>query len=100
VDHKWNYKLTTHSDDASAHKSRKVRDQELPPFSPGVFLEHLVRFVVADDQVRLNDLVFFHHLTDVHLFSLFVSSNAPSFDSCVWFSASPSSMLTSLAAIK
>jgi hypothetical protein len=64
MDNKWNYKLTTQSDEPSTHKNaRKVRDQELPPFSPGVFLEHLVRFVVADDQVCLNDLGFFHTLT-------------------------------------
>ena len=36
---------------------RKLRDQELPPFSPATFLEHLVHFVVADDQVHLNHLV-------------------------------------------
>ena len=30
------------------------RKQALPPFSPETFLEYLVRFVTADDQVRIH----------------------------------------------
>ena len=54
----WSYKLSTQADSLSMQRTvRKLRDQELPPFSPATFLEHLVRFVVADDQVRLNHLI-------------------------------------------
>ena len=99
VEYKWNYKLTTQSDDASAHKdARKLRNQGIPSFSPRTFLDHLVRFIVADDQVGLNDHVFFHIL--LHLFSQFVSLSALNFDNYVWSFANPSSTLTSLAAIK
>jgi hypothetical protein len=29
--------------------------RNVPPFSPTVFMEYLVRFIVADDQVRFTD---------------------------------------------
>ena len=63
VDNKWDYKLSTHSDDAAHNNTRNVTDPQVPPFSPQAFLEYLVRFVVADDQVRLNDFMFFYTLT-------------------------------------
>jgi hypothetical protein len=65
VQHKWAYKLSTESRDASTQNPRNQRGQEVPSFSPAAFLEHLVRFVVADDQVSPDDLVFFHSLTNL-----------------------------------
>ena len=66
TENKWTYKLSTHQSqtgDASTHSARNNRDHELPSFSPAVFLELLVRFVVADDQVSPDNLPFFHTLT-------------------------------------
>ena len=37
-----------------------MRNQDVLPFSPAVFLEHLVCFVVTDDQVSFDSLAFFH----------------------------------------
>jgi len=60
----WKYKLSTQLNDAASHKNAgDVCDWALPQFSPSVFLEHLVHFIAADDQVSLNNLVFFHALT-------------------------------------
>ena len=50
---------TAHSD----HNKRGPRD--LPSFSPEAFLECLVRFIVADDQVSLDDFAFLHTLTSL-----------------------------------
>jgi len=52
INHKWQYKLSTQSGNASTHPRNAVI-REVLPFSPEVFLEHLVRFIVADDQVCL-----------------------------------------------
>src|SRR5712671_4293807 len=52
INHKWQYKLSTQSGDASTHPCNAVI-REVLPFSPEVFLEHLVRFIVVDDQVCL-----------------------------------------------
>jgi hypothetical protein len=100
---KWTYKLSTQtrdastqSGDASTHNAHNKRDRQLPSFSPASFLEHLVRFIVADDQVSPDD-VFFHALT---IFSRFALSNALSFVNYVWFFARLSSTLTSLAGIR
>ena len=62
VDNKWDYTRTTDMNDASAHNASDAIRRVLPPFSPQVFLEYLVRFIVADDQVRLIAL-FLHTLT-------------------------------------
>jgi hypothetical protein len=63
---KWPYRLSTQSHEAStqsreasSHNTRNRRDVEVPPFSREAFLEHLVRFVVADDQVCPDNLAFF-----------------------------------------
>jgi hypothetical protein len=97
VDQKWKYKLST--DDTSIHKNpHNACNQDLPPFSSAMLLEHLVRFVVADDQVGCNNFVLFH--TRSPLFSLFVLLSAPSFNSYVCSSMRPSSTLTSLVTIK
>ena len=97
--HKWTYKLSSESRDPSTHDARNKRDRELPQFSPVAFLEHLVRFVVADDQVSPNDPAFIHTPSSL-LFSQFVLLNALSFDICVWSFAIVSSTPTSLAAIR
>lgn len=57
--HGWNYKLSTQTNSTFTHNNkRKTRDEGLPPFSPETFLEYLVQFVVANDEVCLNFLVF------------------------------------------
>lgn len=57
--YKWPFKLSTEARDESTHNPRNIRDGDIPSFSPAAFLEHLVRFVVADDQVSSDDLMFF-----------------------------------------
>ncbi|KAH9037628.1 hypothetical protein EDB85DRAFT_2142326 [Lactarius pseudohatsudake] len=51
VENKWPYPLLTQLNVVSAHQDRTLRDPNLPPFSLSSFLEHLVRFIVADDQL-------------------------------------------------
>ena len=64
IDNGWSYKLSTHSDDVAHNNTRNdVTNWLVLPFSPKVFLDNLVRFVIADDQVRLNDFMFFYTLT-------------------------------------
>jgi hypothetical protein len=58
-DHKWTFRLSTETREPSTQDPRNVRNREVPPFSPAAFLEHLVRFIVADDQVSLDYLSFF-----------------------------------------
>lgn len=65
MQYKWGYKLSTESRDASTQNARNQRGCEVPSFSTEAFLEHLVRFIVADDQVSSDDLVFFHTLTNL-----------------------------------
>jgi hypothetical protein len=57
--HKWGYRLSTESRNATTQDARNQSDQVIPIFSPEAFLEHLVHFVVADDQVSPDDLMFF-----------------------------------------
>ena len=64
VQYKWPVKLSTESRDASTQNAHNQCGREVPSFSPAAFLEHLVRFIVADDQVSPDDLVFFHTLTN------------------------------------
>ncbi len=53
-----------HSDDAAHNNTHNdVTNQQVLPFSPKTFLEYLVCFIVADDQVRLNNFMFFYTLT-------------------------------------
>jgi hypothetical protein len=65
LQHKWGYKLSTESRGASTQNARDQGDRDVPSFSPAAFLEHLVHFVVADDQVSPDDLIFFHTLTSL-----------------------------------
>jgi hypothetical protein len=59
VEKGWSYRLSTQTDGTSAHSNaRNARNPDLPSFSPAAFLEQLVRFTVADDQVGHHYLVF------------------------------------------
>ena len=51
--------------DASTDNLRNKRGRDIPSFSPLVFLDHLVRFIVADDQVSSDDLAFVLTLTSL-----------------------------------
>ena len=62
VDHQWDYKSSTQTD-GFLHNAYNVRTQGVPPFSQSTFLEYLVHFIVADDQVHPINLIFFHALT-------------------------------------
>ena len=59
---KWSYKLTSQLADALTDNAHKERDQNIPSFSPAMFVKYLIRFVVVDDQVSPNDLAFLHAL--------------------------------------
>ena len=65
VQHKWAYKLSTKSCNISTQIAHNQCGREVPLFSPAVFLEHLAHFVVADDQVSPDGLMFFHTLTNL-----------------------------------
>src|SRR5260370_17094756 len=67
VPHKWAYKVSTESHNVSTQIAHNQCGWEVLLFSPVVFLEHLARFVVADDQVSPDGLVFFHTLTNLQL---------------------------------
>ena len=72
VDNNWPYSLSTQTNDARSHKNAgniRVRDRAVPQFSAMAFLDSIVSFVVADDQVSPNNLAFFLALT--RLFSRF-----------------------------
>jgi hypothetical protein len=60
LEKKWPYKLTSQLFDAPTDNKGNKRDSNVPPFSLPVFLEYLVRFIVADDQVSPDNLAFFH----------------------------------------
>jgi len=62
-DNNWEYKTLAMSKDATAHGAHNAITQSVPPFSEEAFLEYLVRFVVADDQVWFTNLGFLHVLT-------------------------------------
>jgi len=60
--HGWAFKLSTETNDASSNVA-KSRDKSIPQFSLDVFLDHLVSFIIADDQVSPNKLMYFLTLT-------------------------------------
>jgi len=62
VQHKWTYKLSSEMGDTSTVNARNQHDRGIPSFSLVAFVEHLVRFIVADDQVSPDDLVFLYTL--------------------------------------
>jgi hypothetical protein len=45
---------------------RKLRDPDIPLYTPETFLDALVRLIVADDQVSLNTL-FSNHISRLRL---------------------------------
>jgi len=45
---------------------RKLRDPDIPLYTPETFLDALVRLIVADDQVSLKHIVF-HHISRLRL---------------------------------
>ena len=95
----WNYRLLTQSDSASVYKNIcKTRNEDIPPFSAVVFQDHLVHFVIVDDQVGFNYLSFVFTLT--YIFSRSVLLNVLSYDGYLWSSAWISSTPTSLATIR
>jgi len=61
----WPYKLSTEVNNPSAQNSRDDTTRIVPPFSPEAFLEYLIHFIVADDQVWLINVRFFRTLTNL-----------------------------------
>jgi hypothetical protein len=50
----WNHRLSSETNDPRGGSNPgNVRKESLPAFSPEAFMEYLVRFIVADDQVSL-----------------------------------------------
>ena len=94
---KWGYNIDGPN---AGSTQRNERSEELPPFSESTFLELLVKFIVADDQVCLIRLVSSSLYNVSHLFSLFALSNALNFDVYFWSSVRRSLTLTYLTAIK
>jgi hypothetical protein len=100
-EHGWKIRLLTESVGDSVHVNiRTIRDNTIPPFSPATFLEHLVNFIVADDQVSSIYLTFSLFLGHQLSGSLFASLNALNSESCVCSSVSLSSTPTFLVVIK
>ena len=63
INNNWDYKLSSDCGDNSTHKNAcNSYDHKVPRYSPHNFLDHLVYFVVADNQVSLSDLVSIHTL--------------------------------------
>lgn len=81
------------SDNEAAVKN--PRSVDIPRYSSEVFMDHLVRFIAADDQVSLNKFISSSRVS--HIGSRFASSSAPSFESYVWSSGRT---LLSLAEIR
>jgi hypothetical protein len=54
LEHKWSYKLSGEMLDASTQNPRSMHDHVLPSFSLVAFLDQLIHFIVADDQVSPN----------------------------------------------
>jgi hypothetical protein len=49
VENNWNYRLST--DVKSGKSNSETRKHSLPPFTQASFIDYIIRFVVADDQV-------------------------------------------------
>jgi hypothetical protein len=54
--HGWKVKLSTSQ--GNADPKNDTRDVDVPRFTQETFVEHLVRFIVADDQVSLFSCLF------------------------------------------
>jgi len=59
MDNKWDFKLSTQVNVPSNHSALNATTRSVLPFSTNTFLEYLVHFIVADDQVCLVILDFF-----------------------------------------
>ncbi|KAH9055112.1 hypothetical protein EDB83DRAFT_2316248 [Lactarius deliciosus] len=74
----WPPKLSSQSGVASTHNDRKLRNPDIPPFSPSSFLDHLARFIVMDDQsIRVVECPKFRQLCMV-LHETLVNADIPS----------------------
>jgi hypothetical protein len=69
VANKWDFQLSTQVNVASNHSAHNATTRSVPPFSAATFLDHLVRFIVADDQVWFTNLGFVHVLTHLQVYS-------------------------------
>ncbi len=76
MDNKWDFKLSTQVNVPSNHSALNATTRSVPPFSTNTFLEYLVRFIVADDQVCLVILDFF---TLSHIFQSIRVVECPEF---------------------
>jgi hypothetical protein len=63
LEHQWPYKSSTKSHNLTTLNTCSIRNEGIPSFSSVMFLEYLVRFVVVDNQVSLDDLALFQMLT-------------------------------------
>ena len=80
------------------HKNvHKECDPDIPSFSSATFMEHLVPFIIADDQVGI---VFIHMYFLTHVYSQSVLSNVLSSEGYAWSSVRVSLMPTSLVRIR
>ena len=81
--HGWKVNLSALSEhNSSTQNPRNIHNPAIPPFSASAFLEHLVNFIVADDQVSQNSLeIIIFTLTPFD--SLYVSSNVSNSDNSV-----------------
>jgi hypothetical protein len=63
INNNWSYKLLADCGDDSTHKNAcNSCDHRVLRYSSANFLDNLVYFVVADDQVSLSDIVSIHTL--------------------------------------
>ena len=62
IAHGWAFKLSTETNDASSNVAKSC-DKSILQFSLDVFLDHLISFIVVDDQVSPNKLMYFLTLT-------------------------------------
>jgi hypothetical protein len=70
TENNWDYQLSTQVNTASDHSGLNATTRSVPPFSAEVFLDHLVRFIVADDQVWFRNhgfLTLSHHFKSIRV---------------------------------
>ena len=78
----WPYHLSTEASGTRATVS-ELRKRVLPWFTPESFIEYLVRFIVADDQVS-NLFLVLNSNSFPHFFSQFTLSNVLNSATYVW----------------
>ncbi|KAN0135285.1 hypothetical protein V8E53_006850, partial [Lactarius tabidus] len=64
VKNKWNYKLSTQTNNTSVHNnSCKICNEAIPPFTPDTSLKQLICFIIANDQsIHVVECPEFHQL--------------------------------------